>query len=234
MFHAARFRLVAWNAGALLVILLALGLLVYHQFATSLYGPVDQQLYDQRDAALQRIDTYQELYDAVPVQTPSGYRILEAEPSSLKIDHSSDCPVPQPFVPCSLSAMQPTSPGGLAAAARSGTQDMRTVDFAGEPWRVLTFPVVATDGTVLGIVQIARLVNGEESSLNQLTSLLILGGFLGLALAAAVGFFLANRALVPIREVFTRQRQFTADASHELRTPLALIRANAEMLARHG
>jgi len=38
---------------------------------------------------------------------------------------------------------------------------------------------------------------------------------------------------VPIRIAFRRQQDFVADASHELRTPLTLIRANAEMIARH-
>ncbi len=46
------------------------------------------------------------------------------------------------------------------------------------------------------------------------------------------GLFLADRALVPIRMAFRRQREFVADASHELRTPLAILRASTEVLDR--
>jgi len=235
MFHAARFRLVAWNAGILTLILVVLGFLVYHQFATTLFSSVDAQLQNQKELAYERINNSGgDIYAVAGYDSaPAGYRILEAEPGSLKVDHSSVCPDPAFWMSCPANSMLPVSPGGLVEA-RSGATDFRTVEFAGEPWRVLSYPIVTNNGAVLGIVQIARVVDGEETSLNQLTSLLFLGGFLGIVLAVVAGLFLASRALVPLRDAFNRQRKFTADASHELRTPLALIRANAEMLERHG
>src|SRR5690242_9093753 len=46
-------------------------------------------------------------------------------------------------------------------------------------------------------------------------------------------WFLSGRALIPIEHAFRRQQEFVADASHELRTPLTVLRASADLLARH-
>ncbi len=43
-----------------------------------------------------------------------------------------------------------------------------------------------------------------------------------------------NEMLESLEEAYAAQQRFTADASHELRTPLTAIRANLELLDRHG
>jgi signal transduction histidine kinase len=58
----------------------------------------------------------------------------------------------------------------------------------------------------------------------------LLSGTMVISLAS---YYLARRALIPIRAAWEKQQQFTADASHELRTPLAIIRTNAELMLRH-
>ncbi|SFI61626.1 sensor histidine kinase [Thermoflavimicrobium dichotomicum] len=45
--------------------------------------------------------------------------------------------------------------------------------------------------------------------------------FFGVALF--IGYLMSKRAMVPIIQAFTRQREFVADASHELRTPLSVM-----------
>jgi signal transduction histidine kinase len=54
-----------------------------------------------------------------------------------------------------------------------------------------------------------------------------------LLLSLAASWFLAGRALVPIRQALDRQRDFTADASHELRTPLSVIDTGIQLVRRH-
>lgn len=56
----------------------------------------------------------------------------------------------------------------------------------------------------------------------------------GVVVATLGGFFLAERALRPIRRAWQRQLEFVADASHELRTPLAVIQSNLGIVLDHS
>lgn len=53
---------------------------------------------------------------------------------------------------------------------------------------------------------------------------------ISLALALIVSFFLAARAMIPVRNAWQQQQDFVTETSHELRTPLAVIRANLDIL----
>lgn len=46
---------------------------------------------------------------------------------------------------------------------------------------------------------------------------------------AAIGWLLSGLAMKPIRESYSRLKQFTADASHELRNPIAMIQTNVQV-----
>jgi signal transduction histidine kinase len=249
MFSRARLRLVIWNVSVVALLLLIICGAVYGFFSSNVYHEVDQLLIDRQDRVLnamqldaqnnQPIDAVQ-LYAGLGDGVQTTGSIDEAEYPTIITDlkgqydwstmcflmlstyASGGCP-PETRTPYSIDAIN---------AAASGGTDMRTVWRSGEPERILTFVPPVPQGFVPEVVQIAHSASGEENALTQLRTLLIIGGALGVLFAAGTGLFLANLSLVPIREAFTRQRQFTADASHELRTPLALIRANAEMLGR--
>jgi signal transduction histidine kinase len=76
-------------------------------------------------------------------------------------------------------------------------------------------------------------VSAEIDMLLSLKYILLFGGVAGLLVAIAAGYYLANRALIPIRLSLEKQQQFVSDASHELRTPLSVIQAHTELLLRH-
>jgi signal transduction histidine kinase len=235
MFRAANHRLVAWNVSVLILILVVLGVGVYGIFAAKIFAGVNQQLQVQQNQIMTLFRRTDDPYTLVgnPVLNPA-YRTLIANNDG-QVNTSTDCipgtiliPMPQ----CPPNSLVPTSIEGMQAALKNG-YDIRTVHFEGEPQRVVTF-TYDINGQPQYIIQISHSVTGEENALKELRFLLIAGSLLGIFLSALGSMFLANRALVPIRQAFARQRQFTADASHELRTPLALIRANAEMLALHS
>ncbi len=73
-------------------------------------------------------------------------------------------------------------------------------------------------------------VTALYSGLQKATYAQIVLGGVALLIASAIGYFMAGRALVPLKEAYDKQKQFAADASHELRTPLAVVMASADLL----
>ena len=125
-------------------------------------------------------------------------------------------------------------PDTAATAASVATgEDLRTIHADGVDVRLLTMPVIASGaGAPVGFVQGGFVLTLHDAQSQSLVAVIAVVGFVGLVGAAAVTLLVTGRALVPIRQSFDAQRRFVADASHELRTPTALIRANAEVLAR--
>ncbi|HWQ62425.1 MAG TPA: HAMP domain-containing sensor histidine kinase [Negativicutes bacterium] len=62
-----------------------------------------------------------------------------------------------------------------------------------------------------------------------LTSLGVVGTVCAL-LSFGASFFMARRAMIPIRAAWQQQNNFLSDASHELRTPLAVIQTNLDVV----
>ncbi len=127
----------------------------------------------------------------------------------------------------------------VAAGARAGKPQMRrtgdhvyrtrSLPYAGEE-RTLIRPEGAF--AVQDIVAVA-IVDTETALLRRMMIIILSVTAAGMLAVVVAGYFLAWRALVPIRTAWERQQQFVADASHELRTPLTVIKTNAELLLRY-
>ncbi|WP_067928819.1 sensor histidine kinase [Alicyclobacillus shizuokensis] len=100
-------------------------------------------------------------------------------------------------------------------------------------YRVYYQPLLNAGGQVFYIL-LAQNVNREWAVLDQLRAVLWWVGASGALAAAVLGFWLAARALLPIRKAYQRQTEFVADASHELRTPLAVIQSNLDIVLNHS
>jgi signal transduction histidine kinase len=112
-------------------------------------------------------------------------------------------------------------------SAPSGPSQVRLED--GQD--VLVYSQPFEDGGVLQAVRPLEPVQDVE----RVATLAVAAASAGaLLLILAASWFLAGRALVPIRRALERQQQFTADASHELRTPLSVIDAGVQVLRRHS
>jgi signal transduction histidine kinase len=121
----------------------------------------------------------------------------------------------------------------VADALAGGPVFVDTKSSDGEDLRVLVQPIPGPAQRPL-VMEIGRSTEPERQALRRLRFILFGGGIVGLAMSIGAGYWLAGRALQPIKTAMDKQQEFVADASHELRTPLSLIRANAEILKREA
>lgn len=226
MFNAIRWQLALLNALVLTVILAILEIGIYIILSSSLYRRVDNLLLSQANQ-LARLEVYRNFFrwgrfpsrPAPIAMEGMFYLVLDEQgiiivnPQAISLDN----------LPDKESITQ----------AVAGEPVLRTVHL-GDGQRVRLYTVAMREGgRIIGVLQIGRSLTAEEHTLWMLQLLFLASGFMGIVLSTVGGLFLAERAMVPIRAAFKRQQDFVADASHELRTPLTLIRANAEIIARH-
>ncbi|WP_371377601.1 sensor histidine kinase [Sporomusa aerivorans] len=87
------------------------------------------------------------------------------------------------------------------------------------------------DGTeVVGTVFVGENISSYYQRIKILLIMMVVLCILFLVIAAFAGHFLAGRAIIPIRQAFSRQREFVADASHELRTPLSVMLTSVDVI----
>lgn len=231
MFARARWRLALWYAAAFTVLLVALGVSAYFVMARQL----DREIDDSLERALFELSS-----GPVRIDPPrdDDIHVWGGPPPGAGSKLSTDVF----FFVIAPDTELLTNPREFDAASlpldrliQAPGEPARSTEFSaeGERYRVLGLgDFVTSDGEQVTLV-VGRSLNSRDYQLRLLATVLGLGGLGGIVLATAGGFWLAGRALVPIRESLDTQRRFVSDASHELRTPIAVMKANAELLLRH-
>ncbi len=220
-----RWRLVAWSAGTTLMVLLVLGWALYAAVAGSLASSGREQLEARADQVRHfLLETRGLPFTRAPISVTVG------GPTSGTFAFIVP-PDQQPIGPENLGIEGLPDPAALAVA-KSGQVDVRDLSIQDIPIRILTEPVQRGPDTFM--IQVVQDTSSEQRTLSVLVAVLLVGGLVAVVGAMAVGAVYAGRALVPIRELLRRQREFAADASHEFRTPLAVIRSSVDYLERHG
>ncbi len=229
LLRRTRLRLIAWSGGLTLLILLALGALVFGAVSNELASHGTAILVQRAGEVAQVISRPGPLRDRPPFGfvfggEQSGTLTLAVKPDGSvlgQLDQVAGLPI-----------------GPAVAAALASGSDTRTTTLDSTPIRVYSLAVPRSDGN--WVVQVIGERLSEQRLLAALLSVLILGGVAALLLAVAAGWVYAGRALVPIRVAIERreaslrrQREFAANASHELRTPLTVIRTSVTDLRRN-
>jgi two-component system OmpR family sensor kinase len=121
----------------------------------------------------------------------------------------------------------------LDRVAAGGGMESTDLAVDGRDFRVRTeLRQVPDAGTA--VVQAVLDLGIDHAQLLSVLRALLIGGIVGLALAAAAGSWLGRRAVRPLQTALGLQRRFVADAGHELRTPLTLLSTRAQLLRRHS
>ena len=128
----------------------------------------------------------------------------------------------------------PTAPlRSAATSAMAGHGDTLRIDLQANEPALIASQVITDPGGTTEVLQAGRSLVPVLSVEREALLVMLGAGLASLLVIVLAGWFLTERALVPIRSAMDRQARFTADASHELRTPLAVVDAGLQVLRRH-
>ncbi len=244
MFTAARLRLTGWFALTLALVLIGTGLAVYFTVRSRL----DQEVTDSIKVAADSLQAapagaFEGGFFPTRVEDGGGehgggsgrpggrapsFSFISTDVFYLTSDGTNVLANPR-----QVSADQ-LGLGALAASADRG-EPWADLTVGGSEIRFATYKLSATtreNGPIY--IHVGRSLESRNSDLRSLTETMAIAAGLSLVLAIAGGYALAGRSLSPIRQAVESQRRFVSDASHEVRTPVAVIKANAETLARNA
>jgi signal transduction histidine kinase len=221
LFDAARLRLTLWFGGVFAVILVVIGVAVLVFTREALFDQVDDQLVARSQPVLRTLgggpfDPGRR--EVLRFATAGGYFFAVTGPDGELVQGSEGAEE----VEFPEFEDEDAAPRFVTAT----TED-------GDDVRIYAEPVTGV-GNQTFFFNVGRSIEPEQAALRRLLFILLAGGAAGLLLAGLSGYWLAGRALRPIKRSVEAQRTFVADASHELRTPLTLIRANAEVMKLQG
>lgn len=206
MFQKTRLRLTLLNSMVFIIIIILLSRTIYFYTKTQVYHDIDQSL-------LQANHTMN--------KPPSGEFLLGAGPSVIVWGPDQTIIDPQ----MSDDNFFKVHEAKLFPGVLNKIEEKKV---EGAAFRTIATQMDTQYGKIT--VQFIRSVDSERAILDQLLMILLIGGGLGSLVAIAAGYFLAGRALVPIKKSWEQQQQFVSDASHEIRTPLAVIQSRTDLL----
>jgi len=206
----------------LITINLALLILVLAIIFSGIYFSMAQGMERQSEDMMRRIAQSERLQPHGPPQPPELQpQDQHPEPDYfyLKLNANGQILEASPNLPISTSDAQ-----GLINQTISDTRVTGTTSYKNVSYRYLKES--KDDGLFL-------VFNDKTHDIEVLGRLVIISliiGGLSLVMVFFISLYLANRAIVPIKRAWDKQKAFVADASHELRTPLAVVYTNLELV----
>ncbi|WP_127495529.1 sensor histidine kinase [Paenibacillus glycanilyticus] len=222
MFRNIRIKLAFFHSAAFLLILTALGAILYWHVHFRLYNDMDEILH-QSESRIRATSNLDELLR-------SDFRELQQDERTTYLFWSKDGELIGQLPEQALSQKETQMLKPIT------NKLLQTVTIDHQSYRLLQISCreIKCNATIpVESITVVRSLRDVVGMLKNLQQDLAAGIAIGLLLSMAGGYYLAGRALVPIRQSWEKQQRFTADASHELRTPITIIQAQTEMLLRH-
>lgn len=237
-YRAARLRLVAVNVLVVAGILALMAVAIYAWEVHATDQQVNDQLHERATHAL--------------VESTNGDFGLNAGPTGGTNGHEAGDPVAEQYEPSSPDVFTvvvnrqgvvtydpgnvralglPDASALLPVLAGQQSSTLVTLGDDQQAYRLYSTPI-PQHGQIIGALQVGISLAARYRQLHDLLLILAAVGGATLLITAGASFYLAGRALHPMRVAYERQRWFAAAASHELRTPLAMMRSEAELVAR--
>ena len=223
MFRQTLIKLTFLNSLVFIVLISALGSVIYFYTDNKLYKDVNQSLLESIEHFQQQPGGPGEIREGYggPIQKlikrdPRIMTLIWDENNQLLSEQNRDSELFQD----NEELIRPTA-----------LNTLKDVDVENFSFRYIALEVIHPQlGQIT--IQFIRNVNSEQELLDRLLLIMLIGMGVGIICAVASGYFLAGKALVPIKNAWQKQSEFVSDASHELRTPLAVIQAKTEILFR--
>ncbi|MGX2961602.1 sensor histidine kinase [Peribacillus sp. JNUCC 23] len=214
MFQRTRIRLTILNSLVFIILIGVLATIIYSYVESRLYRDVNTELF----AAVERIK------QPGPIERPGGLPMGPRDPRIVVLVWNESNEM------VNLDRNPTVFTDNQAEFSPKGLNKLQDVQAEGFYFRTIAVKEYLESKEIT--VQFVRNITSEKDMLSNLLLILVIGCSIGSVCAVGVGFFLAGKALIPIKEAWQKQQEFVSDASHELRTPLAVIQAKTDLLWR--
>ncbi len=195
-----RLRLTLWYSAVFSVMLIVVVAGIYAMLVRNIHDSLDSQLSTTAQKILDA-SSVREVSNILQVEVPQELDMFRAPGVAVVVLDNNQNVVQKSQNIGTFS--RPFDNDGLSQVTGSESL-VRDVSIDGAPARVLTVPIAIRTNQGdqrVGFLQVAAPLSEVQSSLRQLSTLMVLGGALGVLAAAFVGAFLAGRALTPINRV---------------------------------
>ncbi|MGB7413410.1 MAG: two-component system sensor histidine kinase RppB [Thermosynechococcaceae cyanobacterium] len=237
LFRQTRWRLTSWYAGVMGIILALSGFGVYEAIDHAHRTAADRELqaiagrlHDNLEPTLQQPG---ELSTNAQQFLPSPCLSRCLNPTGAVADHSPGEMFQGKYYirllnpDRELVALAGLKPQGLETPS-SLSEWQYLKDGRNIRYRQITLPLQNPNAPLWGYLQVGSSLEASDQYLTSVRLVLFIGLPLALAFVGIAGWWLAGRAMRPIRQSYQQMQQFTADAAHELRTPIAAAQATVE------
>lgn len=197
-----RFRLTAWYASLLAVIVASLGVFLVVQLRADLEGVIDREVRDRATSVTRLFE--EEVVDersADGVARDFAALCASAAPGAGTLAELLG-PSGELLSSCREGGSARTEvPPGARAGAIAGRSRLITVEATSgsERWRAMVAPLVGAH-----VLVVAESLDGVDDAVQRLLVLLLLTGPAALAATAAGGWWLARKALLPVERMTAR------------------------------